>query len=514
MKKNLAITIFLASSLFLFGQNGFNKLYEMDATGSGFQNILHSNDTLIVYGTRVNPDVPGQWGIVLVRMDTTGKIFDFVSEFDSTGNTHVLEQNVGIIKLQNGKYAGVGSLFYDAKTLLAIFDQNGQIEYTKTYNDTTVFQAWQGNIMELDDGFLVSGYKSKQDYFLDGYIMKTDSLGNVLWEQSYNNPDGHVVIFSIVKINDNLFAVGGAKYSSNSIPIVNRWSKSWIFGIDSLGWMKWAWTGPGTNSELHCSNLTLTDNGDWLYCSSSREPDPLGGFLFSPKIIRRDSAMNLLWELEAPAMPTGVNGYIDIKPTPDGNWVAAGQWAPIDNDDENPWYGGCLHKFTDEGETIWSRCDTVKWDTPVDVDRYFMGGITVLPSGSIIAAARADKFSPSPSRSYGWMIKVDKDGCLDTMSCAVTDVFETETPKAEVEVFPNPATELITFRVKPATQENNEAIIAIADVTGKQVKIIRLNSQQGWTYNWDISQMSPGLYFYSVSISSSIAKTGKLIIQH
>lgn len=139
--------------------------------------------------------------------------------------------------------------------------------------------------------------------------------------------------------------------------------------------------------------------------------------------------------------------------------------------------------------------------------------ITVLPSGSIIAAARADKFSPSPSRSYGWVIKVDKDGCLDTISCAVTDVFETELESFEIKLFPNPASYQVTFKWPLQTMVSTPTYLVIFDSTGKLTREFRISDGLE-KFTFSVEQFPSGIYFFQLLRKGEVVETGKFIIRH
>lgn len=153
--------------------------------------------------------------------------------------------------------------------------------------------------------------------------------------------------------------------------------------------------------------------------------------------------MNLMWEKTMNNAVVPENVLWDIKPTPDGNWVAVGYLIPyIPEDPEvSPWQGGVLHKFSPEGDSIWTVLDTAFYHPLYGLENK-LGGAAVLPSGSVVAVGYANSFDGADFKSWAWVLKVDKDGCVDTLCTVVgsgeaSPMFE----PMEVRVSPNPASE-------------------------------------------------------------------------
>ncbi len=123
------------------------------------------------------------------------------------------------------------------------------------------------DILEVEDGFLILGNARSDDgdvSFLhggqDGWIIKIDTIGNILWEKTYGGSyaDGFKRIFSAA---DGSFYVLSSSNSSNGDisydPYLNS-TDFWIVKIDSLGNIIWEkivggeiidqmWTGTATN---------------------------------------------------------------------------------------------------------------------------------------------------------------------------------------------------------------------------------------------------------------------------
>jgi hypothetical protein len=129
--------------------------------------------------------------------------------------------------------------------------------------------------------------------------------------------------------------------------------------------------------------------------------------------------------------------------------------------------------------------------------------MTVLPSGSVVWALRFDRFSPGPPQSFGWLIKVDNDGCVDTL-CQLSSLAP-EPSSVSLLVYPNPAQTSVTFEWP---DQSSPAQLSVFDVTGRLI----------WTQEfqqravWEAADAPGGIYFYTVSIERTLLNTGKISI--
>src|SRR5690606_9625116 len=112
-----------------------------------------------------------------------------------------------------------------------------------------------------------------------------------------------------------------------------------------------------------------------------------------------------------------------------------------------------LYKISPEGDSIWSRTDTMPVGNKTYNHEY--GAIVVLPSGSTIAVGSFEQATPTPGdKSWAWVVKVDKDGCLEEL-CSFTSVQDLEKRKpAVLSVAPNPASDYVIFEFENKTPVN------------------------------------------------------------
>jgi hypothetical protein len=499
-------------------QPGFNKTYSFEQeqiTGSAFANVLLDNDTLVLFGTCYPPVTPpGQQALLFVKMDTLGNVLMHKCHLDPDAplDEYAAAPNYEIIKTADGGYALTGSNLASDKGLLIKFSHTGDIEfYTKYGTPPNAQNRLIRKVLEINGGYLLAGtlFFNDQDIFL----MKVDKQGNFLWEKTYGQPGVVDVMGSLIKINDNHFAIGAQKAKNPGSPpynASNTWVKSWLIEIDSLGNIINSSESP-LNVQGGIGGLKKMADG-WLY--GTIEFEILNQFEWGQhsKILRTgEDISDVIWEKQVSSTTLLGNTISDIKPTPDGNWVAIGQWAtpiPPPPDFGHNYLGGSTFKFTSDGDSLWARLDTAFWH-PVCVSENYLGGVAVLPSGSIIAVGYANSYCYPPTpRSYGWVLKISKDGCIDTLGCGpVSTVPVVQAEAGGILAYPNPARSgwNVESAAVPAHAE-------LYDSIGHRLKAVDILSSE--PHYLDAGGLPPGIYMLRLTDANTNLPLGsrKLVL--
>ena len=511
MKNFIIVSLILIFNGLSIAQDGYNRIYEMFEPGVAFHNVMLLGDTIVVTGNILD-ETTNQWGILFARFDTMGQLLDQRTFIDSLGDFLLLESNYDFLKTEHVGYLLGGVVFGRTNRFLLKLNEDGEKEWLVEYHDTINLSIHQTTMVENSRGFLLGGYGSSPNYFLDIFLMQVDHRGEVLWERYYGDTmEVDEVVYSMIKISENEYVVGCSRASSNNIPIEDQWAKSWLFAIDSLGEVLWEWeSNEGIWGEIRVDGLQILPDGDWLYNTS--EIEILDGiYTFFPKIVRRDSNLNLVWEREVEVQQAFYNNLEGILPLPNNNYLGFGYWYPDTLLTDYPFaQHGCLYKVDEDGEMLWTSCHRREWGVDT-FSREYLAGAVALPSGSIIAAGRSDRSSPSPGRSYGWLIKVDSEGCIDTL-CRMTTGVEgmvevLEGP--EVRVYPNPAREVLTFRWEEVIGEGTN--LQMFSVDGSRTKMMRMGKGQREAV-LDVDDLPNGIYFYQISSDRNLLHQGKIII--
>lgn len=177
-------------------------------------------------------------------------------------------------------YGNGGDLSY----LLKI-DSIGNIEWDKYYGLSAGYGSRAYGVIQSSDGGYIMIGKKGVDYSSNGIsyfdIMKTDSLGNVLWDKVYGDTSAYAIDvgYSVRETFDGGLVASGITYSFGL-------GQMYLVKTDSNGNLEWSQTYGGSNSSGNGLAVPTKDNG-YLIAGS------LGVFSSHPfNLIKTDSLGN------------------------------------------------------------------------------------------------------------------------------------------------------------------------------------------------------------------------------
>jgi hypothetical protein len=300
---------------------------------------------------------------------------------------------------------GAASDFYMIKT-----DSLGNFLWQKVYGTTAAEDCISGQIT-LDGGFILSGRQSNMFH-----IVKTDSYGNFQWQQTYSGTQG---VCFIKQLADSTYILAGAKN------IAGLGDQACIIKINKTGGIIWQKDYGGTvNDWLYSTPIILGDGSIILSGQSMLGSDPIG------LLIKVDSLGNQKWLRTYYANPSNANYFYDVKQTNDNGFIMVG-------------------------------------------------------SGNVTG-------------QDAWAVKVDSNGC-EVANCNV-GVEEFQISDFKLKIYPNPASSEINISINGEDLNNYE--ISIVNVLGEEQKIERNLGAIS------ISHLAKGLYFVS-----TISKDGKYYLK-
>ena len=284
-----------------------------------------------------------------------------------------------------GETNSYGAGEYDA--YIVKLDANGDFEWDATYGTAGVHEHAQDIHETADGGYIWFGLLNTGPTGRDYWLVKIDSLGQVLWDSTYGLPDG-----PYVGDDGNMMDItsdGGYALFGNTDSHGAGGVDAWLVRTDSLGHTLWTMTyGGATTHELALAGQETSDKGfimGGIYATSTSYDD------FDVLLIKTDSLGDTLW-----TKTYGGPGYDDcygVQQTIDGGYILAGQTVSGSGNGD-VWL---LKTFTN-GDTAWTRTyGTAQMDWGTTVQQ-------TSDSGFIIAA------------TYGlngrdaWLIKTDTLG--------------------------------------------------------------------------------------------------------
>jgi len=427
-----------------------------------------------------------------------------------------------VIETSDGGYAIIGSTNstgagnYDIWLLKT--NANGDTLWTKTYggpNNDEGYCLRQTN----DNGFIITGYKSIPNHSIDGWVFKTDTVGNIEWEYTFGTDLNGESASSLVPTDENTFLVSG-----------NLASKSYIFEIDIEGNILWEQSyfpnqNSSTTSICKINDSTFVVVGSFQMYSAG---------LWYPNLFTIDSEGNLGYQLTYALM--GAGNFNFITNTKDGGMVFGGaengenvvyknslsgiqEWEyrfyqeawyqgatsaiQISDDDiiiTDDTYNASLRKLNiTTGDTLWTRTSSYNNDNPKYTN------LTTTNDGGLIITGYTHDHDLI-------LVKTLQNGGMT----GIEDFGNIQKSITLNQNFPNPFIEQTELSFRLSKPESVE--LYITDINAKRVStIINETLAPGeYKYTWDGINMNgidcpSGIYLAFLKTKNGIIETQKLI---
>jgi hypothetical protein len=156
----------------------------------------------------------------------------------------------------------LGSLIDDEESdfWLIKTDEQGNMEWNKTYGGADMEVA--NSLIETSDGgYALAGLRTGLEGVIGFHpfdntlwLVKTDNLGNMEWNQTYGEKSGFKDANSLVETSDGGYAIAGY------IPDTFGYADFWLIKTDESGNMEWNRTYGGEGNE-HALSLVVTSDG-------------------------------------------------------------------------------------------------------------------------------------------------------------------------------------------------------------------------------------------------------------
>ena len=185
--------------------------------------IQTSDEGYAIVGTMVGVHQPNRYW--LIKTDSFGnKLWD--KGYGDTG----LDSAFSGIQTKDGGYAIIGkSGFFDS--LLIKADSSGNMQWNQTYNGITQIHLLQTS----DERYTLAG--SIDNSVSNFWLARTDSLGYMQWNRTYSGT-GDSYAESLIKTTDGGYALIGNTDSNSSIPVAGGFD-IWVVKTDSEGNLQW-----------------------------------------------------------------------------------------------------------------------------------------------------------------------------------------------------------------------------------------------------------------------------------
>ncbi|MFN8115050.1 MAG: T9SS type A sorting domain-containing protein [Bacteroidia bacterium] len=461
----------------------------------------------------------------------------------NTGNDSLLDGGVSVIELSNGDFVACGTLMSIVTNYIGAYivktDAHGNEIWKKQFDFSASGGDFFTDIKELPDkNYLCLG--STYDSTIqnsDVFLAKIDTNGILVWFKKYTHTDNDQSAELELTPDGKVIILGNSSPNPNT-----TYNDILLIKTDTVGNLMWRKTFGTIYEEVYLSLEVIKNNTEYLlggrygYYSG-------GNSYFDFGIVRTDTAGNLIWRNQygtpggdepcgaavytldsgfvmsgtynnqAALMKLDKNGiqqwikYYTLGTTPN-DWMAyvkqlsdssfvmigAGEYGTT-----TAWTGFLL-KADKNGNLIWQR----HYDGEPTIPNYFYGFNTTSDGGFIITGQYNHIGQPYQNL---WLVKTDSLGC-DSVSCSfVTDVVKLNSIESLYRVYPNPAKEILNIEIKTY---NKETELSFKNILGQSIKTISISKNETQI---DLSQFEDGIYFVELFHNGNIVGVQKVVIQ-
>lgn len=214
-----------------------NWTYNSGSDCSSYDIAMSTDGGYIIAGRQIKYVPNWSWDAWLVKVDSAG-----TEQWNKSYGYSGAEMAYSIINCSDGGYAFTGyttSLSEDTAMWLVKVDANGTQQWYRTFRESG--KSYGMNLIALSDGgYLVMGdIDSSNNGNLDVYIVKTNTLGYYKWGKTFGY-NGWDIAYDAVETADKGYVIAGSINTSQS------GFKGWLIKVDSNGNQIWnqSYAGP------------------------------------------------------------------------------------------------------------------------------------------------------------------------------------------------------------------------------------------------------------------------------
>jgi hypothetical protein len=335
----------------------WHKGYGTD-NGEHIHEIMQTNDGGYIGIGQTDEEGGSASDILVIKIDSDGEyIWQRI-----IGTKNKYDTGICVEETDDGYLIGGGLFEGNQQRYMAKLDYEGEFIWQHLYENERNGMIRGIDVLENGD-IVTTGYKnSVQSGFIfiadncDGYIMKTDAEGNVIWEKSISAPQGAKVR---EELNGDGFVICTTIWMNDPI----KPEDFYLIKTDSDGEEYWN-KNYGGDSDEHCYDFDLAKDGGYILGGHTRSPS-YGVVNWDFLMMKIDSEGNEEWHRTF-GQPRGYDpNFIHdeaygVRQTTDGGYVIVGGTGDEHNYSESgSLYGASdiwkvfLVKVNPDGETEW-----------------------------------------------------------------------------------------------------------------------------------------------------------------
>jgi hypothetical protein len=508
---------------FLRGQTTFNIRSNYGFPAAVLTSVIATDSYYYASGIIADSIFPYNTGAIFLKLDLEGQPI-LIKTLRSTQKTYEPWLN-DLHLLPDGTFA-LSAVTYDStmKTMIIKYDALGDTLFTREYFNpnypTQFFMQPRGKMaLTKDGGFVINNWIRASGSNANIYVIKTDSLGNVMWskilgDSKWDRPA------SILTTEEGNIIVGGIKTNDN-MTTENYSYQTYVIQLDSMGNIQWQYLSPIDSGLRDAANdMVLLDDGSLVVASGAgTELDrPSVNVVYFDKLFFKLNANHeIVWEREfkGSRLVSGTRLSNVVKLSDNSGFVGAGV-HPIDdgNPNDEKWgWAGWVGKISNDGDSIWAREYSIM---TTDAFEHKIYDLKETPDGGFILCGEARDWSGTDSiPQQAWLLKLDEYGCLVPGCYTATEEpvgGETTISLAiSLAIYPNPASDYLNFYLR-TPRPMREASFRIVSAGGRLMKAFESDRPDA-TFIVPVWDWPAGVYFLQYVEEGVVRASEKFVKQ-
>ncbi|OFY89476.1 MAG: hypothetical protein A3K10_11725 [Bacteroidetes bacterium RIFCSPLOWO2_12_FULL_31_6] len=404
-KKYYILTLYLLIGSNVFSQAKFNNRYDINKDAEAFANVIFFNNNFILTGRSFDSIIyyttpAPKAKISLIKTDINGnKLFNkkYGENFNDYGS--ILSDCFA----NNDIFFGIGSFtdsIYKVHQYLFKFNEQGDSLLLVHYfeNDTTI-ETYAGSCkITRDKNLILSGVVDSTNYglFSQMYLMKTDTLGTILWWKTYGGSQ-YETCTNMDTCSDGGFILGGWTTSYGGAD-----QDPYIVKTDSNGTFQWHKTINSNSFEDWPAVVLSTQDGGILAVTTEVQKQDVNNKWVKIFFNKYDILGNLLWRKNV-GDTLWAAPVFSVKEAPNGDIVALGN---------NQFYD-ILFKLNANGDSLMMQT-VYRIETACSRLSQYGFDLALIDSGGYAVAGFIVPYIPSANINNtqdAWLSTYDSLGC-------------------------------------------------------------------------------------------------------
>ena len=502
--KALFIKIFLLYSIALSAQNTFNLRYHFGYPASILTSIEDTDSCYYAMGVFADSIFPYRASNLFVKFGLDGTILS-TKILTNTNKTYETWKNTFKPTLDGNFINAGYSVDSTMKLILIKYNSEGDTLFTREYfnpfHPIESFTTFQGlEIDPIDSSYLIVSVII--DPFAQAnytYLFKTNANGDMIWDKIIYHSSGlNNSPRTLKMLPDREFLIG-AEIDNTNIVANNYIYRTYLVKTDSLGDILWQYLSPGNELQVAAYDILPTTDGGFVLASGKAFEHVNGNssvLLWDQYVYKIDSDHNLVWGLSLrDSIETASDNLTKLIEASDGSgYIVVGSIHNV-NYEENGWdINGLVAKISPEGDSLWIRKYNYV-ESPADYHIFY--DVEETADGGFIMVGQAQDYyleGESPLQR-AWLVKLDQYGCL-VPGCHLIDAVEEPSFTLKLDIYPNPVSDYLNvFYYDP--NHRGKVNFSIVDIQGSILK--QFNSTvNNITHILAVNDLPAGSYFLTM----------------